>query len=830
MDTLWREFRYALRRLAKSPTTTLAAVITMALGIGVATGAYSIMDGLMLRGVSFEGAERLVAMRRVDQRTGHWGTSVSEHDFADWREQQRSFESLIGFRRGTVNLRELSRGAGSRDMRFPERHSGAWVSPEFLETLHVDPEKGRGFTAADALPGAEPVVIIGSEVWQADYDGADDVVGRSVRVNGRPATIVGVLPDGFQFPVSQDVWLPLVLESLGQPRGEGPRVEVIGRLRDGVPLSRAAEEMSSIGRRLAEEYPETNGEIGVVALPYVGHVVDSYMGDDGLLMLIASFGVPALFVLLIACVNVTNLLLGRAAARRHELAIGRALGAGQLRTVSQVLTEAALLALGGGVLGAILARFAVRAFAVAMSSVEELPYWVKFEVNGRVLFFVVVISAVSALMAGLLPALRSSSLNLSETLHDGARGTTGPGLGWLSRSLAVVALALSCALAVAAGLSIRSTMAARNLELNFDTENILTARIDLVGDAYAEKASWERLFTQIEERVSARPEVVAVAIGSVVPTDTQLAPGGVRYERPGETYESSWQMPAARSAVVSPGYFAAFGVDLLAGRDFGAADRDGAPPVVIVNESFARTEWPGESPIGQRIDLWMGRDEEATDPDAGRAEVVGLVPDIRFSGFSSKDDQQAVYLPLAQHPQSSALIVARTRSQPTAFTSTLRRTVQSVDPDLPLFFVRSMKQVLGSTLFYHRFISLTFVIFGAMALLLAAIGLYGVTFVGVEQRVPELGVRMALGARPWDVVRLIMKQGSKRTAIGIGAGLAMGWGLGKALEAFLFQVRPEDPVTFAAVPLFLVGVSFLAYLIPAVRAARIDPVDALRAE
>ncbi len=826
MDTLWREIRYTFRRLAKSPTTSFAAVITMALGIGVATGAYSIIDGFALCGVSFEEAERLVALRRTNLSGQRRSTSVPEHDFADWRDQQQSFEALIGFRTGTVNLRDTV----PRDPVLPERYSGAWVSPGFLDLLRVDPLLGRGFKPTDAAAGADPVVLIGYQVWQQDYGGADDVVGRTVRVNGRPTTVVGVLPRDFRFPVSQDVWLPLVLEARALPRGEGRNLEVIGRLKDGVPLTRAAQEMSTIAQLLGEAYPETNEGMGIVTRSYVDHVVSSYMGDDGLLLFMGTLAAPALFVLLIACVNVTNLLLGRTSARRQELAIRSALGSGRLRTVSQVLTEAGVLALAGAVVGVLLAHFAMRAFSVALSAVEELPYWVRFETNGRVLFFVLAISVFSALIAGILPALRASRPNLSEMLHDGARGLNSFRLGWLSRSLAVFALALSCALAVGAALSVRSTLAAQSYELGFDTANVLTARIGLVKDVYPEEDDWRRLYAQIRERVASRPEVVAAAIGTVVPTDTQLPSGWTRFKRPGETYEERWQMPIARSAVVSPGYFETFGVELLAGRDFAAADRDDAPLVVIVNEDFARKEWPGESPVGQRVHLYMGREKEAVDPNAGWAEVVGLAPNLRFFDFSNEDNQQGIYLPLDQHPRSSALVIAHTRTDPTAFTNSLRQTVLEVDPDLPLFFVRSMDQVLGSTLFYHQLFGLMFIVFGTMALLLAAVGLYGVTFVSVMQRIPEMGVRMALGARPQDVVRLILKQGLTKTAIGLGVGLALGWGLGKACESFFFQVRAEDPVAFSAIPLFFLAVSLLAYLVPARRASRADPVEALRSE
>lgn len=343
MDTLWREIRCTFRRLARRPTVAFAAVITMALGIGVATGAYSIFDGLVLRGVSFEEPERLVALQRTNLSGPRRSASVPEHDFADWCDQQQSFEALVGFRSGTVNLRDTV----PREPVLPERYSGAWVSPGFLDLLRVDPLLGRGFEPTDVAAGADPVVLIGYQVWQQHYAGAADIVGRTVRVNARPTTIVGVLPRDFHFPVSQDVWLPLVLEARALPRGEGRHLEVIGRLKDGVPLARAAQEMSTIARRLGAAYPETNEGMGIVTRSYVDDVVSAYMGDDGLLMLMGTLRVPALFVLLIACVNVTNLLLGRAAARGQELAIRSALGSGRLRTVRQVLMEAGvLMALG----------------------------------------------------------------------------------------------------------------------------------------------------------------------------------------------------------------------------------------------------------------------------------------------------------------------------------------------------------------------------------------------------------------------------------------------------------------------------------------------------
>lgn len=826
MGTLWHEIRHALRRLIKNPTSTLTAVITLALGIGVATGAYSIIDGLAFRGVEFEDADHLVALQRT-HLSGPWRTSsVPEHDFATWCVQQQSFEALAAYRTASINLRNTAAG----EPKMPKRYNGAWVSPVFLDLLRVDPLIGRGFTPGDAHEGAEPVVLIGYEVWLQDFGGTTDVTGRTIRVNGQPATVIGVLPQEFLFPVNQEVWLPLALAGQELPRGKDQHLKVIGRLKEGVPLGRAANEMSTIADRLGEVYPETNEGMGVRTRSYTDHVVSSYLGDDGWLMLIASFGLPAFFVLLIACVNVTNLLTGRAAARSYELAIRSALGSGRLRNISQVLTEAGLLSLAGSAFGTLLAIFAVRSFNLTMTAVEELPYWVKFEINTRVLFAAVLIGVFSALLSGILPAVRASSTDINTKLHDGARGTKGVRLGWLSNSLAVFALALSCALAVAAALSVRSTVAAQSHELSFDTKNILTARLGLVDGVYPDSEKLLLLYAQIRERVASRPEVVSTAIATAVPTDTQLGNDKAWYKRPDEVYEGWWEMPVANSAVVSPGYFAAFGVDLLTGRDFSEADRDGAPLVVIVNEEFARKEWPDRNPVGQRVQLYMGREEESADPNAGWAEVIGLAPNLQFSDFNNENDQHGIYLPLAQHPRRSTLVIVRTRTDPAAFTNMLRRTVQETDADLPIFFVRTMDQVLGATLTYHRIISATFVVFGAMALLLAAVGLYGVTSVTVMQRIPEMGVRMALGAHRMDVLQLVLKQGSKKTAIGVGAGLLMGWGLGKALQSFLFQVGPADSVTFTTIPLFLIAVSLLAYLVPAWRASQVDPVEVLRSE
>ncbi len=702
MDTLFRELRYAFRMLAKNPSSSIVAVVTMALGIGLTAAMFSIIDGILLRGLPFEESERLLHLERSNLSKEITSMEVTQHDFEDWRAQQQSFEGLAGFNSGgTINL---------ADEGFPERYRGAWISANFLELLRVQPFLGRGFEVEDELPGAEKVVLLGYHVWQKRYGGDRQVIGQKVFANSEASTIVGVLPDGFRFPISEDVWMPLVLETAELQRGEGTTLEVFGRLRDGVTVEQAGREYAVITRRLAEQYPETNEGVAAVIKPYI----DEFLGDGPPKMLAVMFGAVVL-VLFIACFNVT-------------------------------------------------------------------------------------------------------------------RGTTSLRLGWLSKTLVVIQVAMSCALMVAAGLLVRSVLAAYSYDLRFDPENVLTARMGLFEGDHPEQSDWVAFYDELQRSLAANPEVVSTAVGTTVPTDTAIGAGGGRYERPDETYDQPRDMPFTRLTRVSPGYFDTYGLTILAGRDFTAADRADAPAVALVNEDFARKEWPGENPIGQRINLWQGAEAEEADPEAGWVEVVGVVPDLRFAEFDEADDQQGIYVPMAQDARRFSWIIVKTRTDPVKFSEPLRRAVLEIDPNLPLYFVRSMDQVLEQTMFFPKLFGTIFGIFGVVALLLACVGLYGVMAFGVTQRTQEMGVRMAFGARALDNMRLILKQGMRQVSVGLVLGLALGAGMGMALASFLYQVKPADPVTFSVIPVLLVGVSLLACLLPARRASAVDPIQALHYE
>lgn len=813
MSFLPRELRHAFRRLRKSPSSTIIAVFTMALGIGLCATMFSVVDAVVLRGLPFPESDKLLHLERSHLAEGIESLEVTHHDFEDWAAQQTSFEGLAAFNAGgTVNL---------ADEGLPDRYNGAWLSTNFLDLLRVQPILGRSFEPADAAPGAGHVILIGHHVWQKRYGGDPQIVGRVARVNSEPAVILGVMPEGFRFPILQDVWLPLTSKIHDAPRGEGETLEVFGRLKDGVSVDEAAAEMATIAQRLAKQYPESNEGIAVVMKPYT----EEFIGEEPRLM-VGVMTVAVLLVLLIACVNVTNLLLGRASARSRELAIRSALGSGRLATILQVLAESTVLALLGGGIGLVLARYGVRAVDRVVAQ-SEPPFWLTFSLNTTALTWTLGATLLAALVAGIVPALQASRIDLNTVLQDSARGSSFR-LGRLSRGLVTLEVAVSCALLVAAGLMVMSVVRANRYDMHFDTERLLVARMGLFEADHPEEQDWVRFYDRLSEQLGGRSEIESVAVGTVMPADNAIGGGGTQYERAGEVYENPRQMPFARYASIGPNYFKTLGVQPTAGRDFSLADNRDAAPVAIVNEDFARLEWPNENPIGQRINLWRGRDVETEDPDAGWVEVVGVVPTLLYNGFMDNEAQQGIYVPMAQVPSRFTWVIVRTRAEPISFAEPLRRAVLDLDPNLPLYYVRSMEQVLSQSMFFNNFFGAMFSIFGAVAMVLAAVGLYGVMAFGVTQRTREMGVRMAFGARAADVLRLIVRQGMKQVGVGLVLGLLLALGLSSVLAGFLFKVEPRDPMTYAATAILLGAAALLACFIPARRASGVDPIIALR--
>ncbi len=821
MHDFFLAIRLASRRASKNLTTSAIAVLTMALGIALVISTFAILDGIMIRGLPFEDSEQLVHLERSHLERGISSLAASQHDFEDWREQQESFEGLAAFQTGTIYLA----GEG-----LAERYAAANLSANTLDLLRVGPALGRGFLAADEQPGAPQVLLIGHHVWQKRYGGGDDILGAEVFANGLPATIVGVLPEGFRFPVSQDVWLPLQLETHELARGEGQTLEVFGRLRSGVSRQQAASGMATVAERLAQQYPETNRGIGAIVQPFVNEFVPPDTREILTLTLVAVG-----LILLIACFNVANLLLGRTLVRRSELAIRSVLGSGRWRTVGQVLADATLLVVLGGGLGLVFAQFTLQIVDQQLARFD-LPFWYDFRIDSRVLLFALLATGVAVAIASALPALQATRTGLNQFLSAAGRSSTDFRQSRASRALLVCEVAFSCALLIGAALTVRSVIEAGRFDLGFGTGDVLTARVGLGTSSTPDQDGPEgfsgpEVYERLRQRIAGHPEVAMVAIADVIPTDTKRFAARVRYEQPGETYATPREMPRSRLSRVSPEYFEVFEVDILAGRAFTVADREGAETVAIVNEAFARREWPDQNPIGKTVDLWMGEEKEVATPGAGQVEIVGMVPTLRFAEFDNNDDQQALYLPVAQQPLRSAWVAVKTRSgDPLAFATSLRELASVEEPELAIYWVRSMEQVFKDTLSYSNLVGLLYTVLAGIALLLACVGLYGVMSFAVSQRVHEMGVRMAIGATGRDVMRLVLRDGLSKVRMGLLLGLAMGLLLSLGLRNLIFGIGAQDPVTFTIVPIMLWVVAAAACLIPARRAAGVDPIRALRNE
>ncbi|HUG41186.1 MAG TPA: ABC transporter permease [Longimicrobiales bacterium] len=804
MNALPKDLRVGFRKLVRDPSLTVTAVLALTLGIGLTTMTFSIVYGALYRGLPFEDADRIVHLERSNLAAEIESMEVTIHDFVDWRAEQRSFHDLAAAYVGTINIMGDER---------PERYDGAFITPSAFAMLGVAPVLGRTFTEEDDDPSAPLVVLIGHAAWQAQFNGDPDVVGRGVRVNGQPATVVGVLPETFLFPVRQEVWVPLRIRPSDFPRGEGRTFEVFGRLRDGVSEGQAARELAGIARRLELEYPASNEGVGVVLKPYMRE----FMGDEnyylGAVMLAAVF-----LVLLVACANVANLLLARTVLRTREIGVRLALGASRRRVVGLFLAEAFAIAAVGAVLGMGITWVGVRWFQGVMDRIQA-PFWIDIRIDGASLLFVLLATAAAAVIAGALPAWQAARADLGEILRDESRGSSSFRIGRLSRGLVVFEVALSFSLLVAAGLLVKSVIKLNDVDYAFAREDVFTARIALMEAAYPTPGHRVRFHDELLGRLEALPGARSASLTTALPGfwggRYWFGVEGVQYERPQDH-------PAAHRIAVSPGFFRTFGVQPVQGRGIEPQDREGSLPVVVVNESFGRRYLAGES-LGKRVRLGQ------SDPERPWLTVVGVVPDMHAGG-PQNDTPEAMYVPLAQIPDPFASVAVRTHGPPTAITSAVRGAVQAVDSDLPIYFVGGLADRMTEVNWQWRTFGTLFLSFGIAALILAAIGLYAVLAFAVSTRTREVGIRMALGAEAGHVVRMIVRQGMTQLLIGILLGLGLAVGLATALTQFLFNVQPRDPGVFTGILGLLLAIGLLAALIPAWRATRVDPVEALRSD
>ena len=806
MQALLRDVRYAWRSLLRSPGLTIVATLALTLGIGLTTTMFSIVYGALMRGLPYPDGDRIMAIGRSNPAKDIRNQSLPIQDFIDYRKQQQTFTGLAGSTSGTIYV--------SGDEKA-ERFTGAWITANMFDVVGVRPLLGRTFRAGEDTPAGEKVAILSYTMWQQRYGGDKNIIGHQLRVNGAPHTVVGVMPENFAFPDNDQIWVPLQTDPLASPRGQGQFVSVVGKLKPGVSLDQANVDLATISKRLAAEYKESNE--GFTAT--VRSFVDQYIGKEPRQLLYTMLG-AVFFVLLIACANVANLLLDRAAHRTKEVGIRTALGASRSHVVRQFLAEALVLSLVAALLGVGLAYFGIAMFNRALT-ITQVPFFIDIRLHPQVLLFTIAVAVLTTLVSGAIPALQSSRADINEVLKDESRGASSFRIGRISRGLVMFEIALSCGLLVAAGLTIKSVTKLGNMNPGFTTKNVFTARVGFPA-AYTDTVAQARFFDQAVQRVAALPGVQSAAIAVGLP-GAQQGFGGTRFSLEGATYAKDQDRPNTRLTSVSPGFFSTLNIPIVAGRGFTDADREGSLPVAVVTRSFVAKHFKDKDPIGRRVRFGEDQSRQPW------LTVVGIAGDL-FTGDQQEPFSPVLFQPLAQARSGFAYITARTVNAPMSLTAGVRTAVASLNPDIPLYWVQTLDTAIAQQLWFVRVFGTMFVIFGGIALFLASVGLYAVMSFSVSRRIREVGIRMALGAQARDVVGMIFRQGIVQLAIGMALGLALAFGIARLLGVILFQVQPRDPVIFSGVAAVLVAVGMLACLVPARRATLVDPLVALRAD
>jgi putative ABC transport system permease protein len=803
------DLRYALRGLLRKPLFTVLIVLTLALGVGANAAIFSVVNGVLLRPLPYPQPDRLMMVWVYNPRQGFDKDVATYPTFTDWRTQSQSFENLAAYFGASVSLT----GVGD-----PAQLRGARVTASFFPTLNVQPALGRWFTEQDATPGHERVVVLEHGLWKQRFGSDRTIIGRTIQLSGRPYEVVGVMPQGFQYPDDATLWLPLApvepFKQLMESRGSF-WLNVIGRLRPGTTQASAQIEMDTIARRLEQQYPEANGGQGI----RLTSLHDEIVGDvrRALLVLLGAVGC----VLLIACANVANLLLTRATGRQREIAIRAALGAQRLRIVRQLLTESLVLALVGGAAGLLLATWGAAALQEAAPT--NIPRLTSIKIDLPVLLFTLIVAFATGVIFGIAPAWQSASANQSDALKEGGRSGGEGARGRRVRNLlAVGEVAIALVLLVGAGLLARSFAAIARTDLGFNPRNVLVLQIDLPRQKYSEDPRIVQFYQQLTERLAAMPGVRSVGLGSSVllgrlPNSSTLMVEG----RPVPRDEVNIPVPYD---TVTNGFFATLGIPLTRGRLFGPEDTPTAPGRVIVNEAFVRRFFPAEEPLGKRVTF-----NGPQDKNIQWSTIVGVVADTRRGGVD-RPAWAELYFPLTQSADARLMAVVRTAGDPISVARAAQEEVWAIDPGQPVASIRTLEEIVARVQANRRFTMLLLGVFAIVAVILATVGIYGVIAYSTAQRTQEIGIRMALGAARSDVLKMVLSEGLRigvlGSVIGIGAAAAMS----RLLSGLLFGVSPHDPLTFVALPAALLLVAALASLIPARRALAVEPVRALRAE
>jgi putative ABC transport system permease protein len=810
MWNLFQDIRYGLRMLAKSPGFTIIAVAALALGIGANTIIFSVVNTLLLRPLPFPQSERITAILVKDPETGLLHSAYSYPNFEDVRDQNHVFEQVAAYYNTIAFLR-----IGDE----PERLQGAYASADLFPLLGVNPFVGRTFSREDERPGAGEFIVLSYDFWQRRFNADRNIVGQHLPIGGKSVTVLGVMPQGFKFPVGSqqvDFWMPLASslpEAARAARG-AVYLTVVGRLKASATLEQAQAEMSAIASRLEAQYPNANTGFSIALVPAHERLVGKVR--PALLVLLAAVA----FVLLIACANVANLMLARAAVRRKEIAIRTALGASRWRVIRQLLTESLLLSSLGGVAGLLLAMWGMDLLVAAIPA--DIPRTGEIGMDKYVLIFTVGLTALTGIIFGLVPAIQGSRTHLNETLKDATRGMSGSLQRNRMRSVLVVSeIALSLVLLIGAGLLLQSFRRLLEVSPGFEPNHVLTADVSVSDKKYPENAQRVAFYREALERMAAIAGVQAVGVVYPLPLGGSFIT--FTFDIEGRPPFPPGQQPTADRRVISPGYFQAMSIPVRQGRAFGNQDKSNAPPVVIINETFARRFFPGENPIGKSIIPGEG--------GAGASrEIVGVVGDVRHGGLDTEATPE-YYVPYEQTDVDDFTVVARSASgNPADMAPALRGVIMAMDKEQPVYNIRPMTQLLSESVARRRFNMMLLGGFALLALLLAMIGIYGVISYSVAQRTHEIGIRIALGAQIRDVIKLILKQGLALALVGLAAGLLVSFFITKLMSSLLFGVSATDPITFSSVALILLFVALLACYIPARRAAKVDPNVALRYE
>jgi putative ABC transport system permease protein len=810
--SLLHDLRFALRLLVKDRWFSAVAITALALGIGVNATVFTLVNAVLIRGLPFPEADRLyvLGVKRATSTGG--GEPISRPDLLDWRSGTTSYEGLAAFIRSSMTVSDTRTA--------PEETPGVWISANMFDLLRQPMLFGRGFRRGDDEPGGERVVILGHTLWQSRYRGDRGVLGLSVRINGEPATVVGVMPPGIKFPTNAELWVSAIPTAEQQRRRDIRNLTIVARLKSGVSAAQAQAELDGIVKRLAAAHPASNKELTVGVVQTFNERFNAGTVRVVFLTLMGAVG----FVLLIACANVANLLLSRSTQRAREVAVRYAMGATRWRVLRQLMVESLLLAAAGGVIGLGIAVVGTRLFDRAVADVGK-PYWIQFTIDGVVIAYLTGICLVTSVVFGLAPALQVARTSVGSVLKQGGRGSTGSRqMRAFSSTLVVLELALTLVLLVGAGLMARSFMALTAIKTGIKGDHLVSMRVNLPRATYPTAELRAQFFERLTPRLASLPGADAAAITTSMPpfglwgrevlVDGRADPGR------GKRLDSGY-------VVVSPSFFDTVGAPMRRGRAFDNRDGGKGAEVAIVNERFAARHFPGQDPIGRRIRF---PDEDPAD-DTGWLTIVGISPDIRHGNPRDRELPDVAYVPIKQVGPGGAALIVRSRVDPGALVVEVRRLVQALDPDQPVANPQTVDQMLTQSSWPFRVFGTLFAILALIALTLASVGLYAVIAYSVSTRTQEIGVRMALGAGRRTVGWLVLKRGLWQLAFGLAIGLAGAWAVGYyILSNVVAQISGTDPVIFVGVPLLLTAVALAACIIPARRAARLDPLAALRSE